>query len=184
MTFRIRYEDSTANRYLQAGKRNDFNFWNLNAVCCRALLHCRLPGPWQPAIGEMKQRVLAEQDGKYAHSGEAIPERSAIKNPSSYHPASWTTSGRSQWGGARGPGKISRVSAGGATGSRPPAIWAISHAGKNSMAGAWLSMRTPGRSCPWTEIPRALMRITGKKRLPWCWYPGRHLESAGLPRSQ
>jgi hypothetical protein len=63
-------------------------------------------------------------------------------------PTSWITSGQSRWEVISGQGKIFRSSAGDATGSRLPVIWAESHGGRNIIAGVRLIRRAiPGRSC-------------------------------------
>jgi 5-methylcytosine-specific restriction endonuclease McrA len=66
-------------------ERPDFNFWNMDAICCRPSCSAEYWGR-QPTIVEMKQRVLAEQDGKCAHCRQEIHEPSATKDPCSYHP--------------------------------------------------------------------------------------------------
>ncbi|MDO8872484.1 MAG: hypothetical protein Q7V05_07115 [Methanoregula sp.] len=65
-------------------ERVDFNFWNLYAVCCRPSCTAAY---WsrQPTIAEMKQRVLAEQEGNCAQCEKEIPERSATQDPGSSH---------------------------------------------------------------------------------------------------
>ena len=63
-------------------ERADFNFWNLDAVCCRPSCTAEYWGR-QPTIAEMKQRVLSEQEGTCAHCGEAIPERRVQQKPGS-----------------------------------------------------------------------------------------------------
>jgi 5-methylcytosine-specific restriction endonuclease McrA len=67
-------------------ERADFNFWNLDAVCCRPACTTEYWGR-QPTIAEMKQRVLAEQEGNCAHCGKEIPARSAPQDcgPSHHH---------------------------------------------------------------------------------------------------
>ena len=65
-------------------ERADFNFWNLDAVCCRPSCTAEYWGR-QPTIAEMKGRVLAEQEGRCAHCGKEIPERSAPQGPGSSH---------------------------------------------------------------------------------------------------
>jgi 5-methylcytosine-specific restriction endonuclease McrA len=66
-------------------ERQNFNFWNMDAVCCRPSCTAEYWGR-QPTIAEMKQRVLAEQEGKCAHCGEEIPEPSAQQDRSASHP--------------------------------------------------------------------------------------------------
>ncbi len=66
-------------------ERADFNFWNLDAVCCRPACTAEYWGR-QPTIAEMKQRVLAEQEGKCAHCGDEIRTHgAAIRPPASHH---------------------------------------------------------------------------------------------------
>jgi hypothetical protein len=71
-----------------------------------------------------------------------------LKDRITISPTSWITSGQSLWAVTSGLGKISRSSAGDATGSRLPGIWEESHGGKNIIAGVRLIRRAiPGRSC-------------------------------------
>ena len=65
-------------------ERADFNFWNLDAVCCRPSCTAEYWGR-QPTIAEMKQRVLAEQEGKCAHCGQEIRKPNATQSLSTSH---------------------------------------------------------------------------------------------------
>ena len=66
-------------------ERPDFNFWNMDAVCCRPTCTAEYWGR-QPTIAEMKQRVLSEQEGKCAHCGKEIRKRDATPGSYSSHP--------------------------------------------------------------------------------------------------
>ena len=65
-------------------ERADFNFWNMDALCCRPSCTAEYWGR-QPTIAEMKQCVLAEQEGKCAHCRQEIRKPSATQGPAASH---------------------------------------------------------------------------------------------------
>ena len=60
--------------------REHFNFWNMDAVCCRPSCSAEYWGR-QPTIAEMRRRVHDEQDGKCAHCRQEIR---ALDGPDAY----------------------------------------------------------------------------------------------------
>jgi len=89
-------------------------------------------------------------------SGRSInPE--PLKDRITIFPTSWITSGQLLWEVISGQGKISRSSAGDATGSRLPGIWEESRGGRNIIAGVRLIRRAiPGRSCSVSRDPQVM----------------------------